>query len=86
MFMQQLPLGVAFSVMHSEADSGYYPGFTQRMPAVRRTDLRLAKALRVAGRPAELALVGQNLGSPYPDFRPEFRYPQRAFVQLKVEH
>lgn len=86
MYLQQLPAGVALSLAHSEADAGYYPGFNQPMPAVRRTDLRLAKALRVAGHAAELALVGQNLGSPYPDFRPEFRYPQRIFVQLRVEH
>ena len=86
MWMQQLPAGLEFGLTYSEADAGRYPGWDAAMPAVRRTDLRLAKALRVAGRPAELALVGQNLGSPYPDFRPEFRYPQRAFVQLKVEH
>lgn len=86
MFMQQLPAGVALSLIHSEADAGRYPGFDAAMPAVRRTDLRLAKQLRLAGRPAELALVGQNLGSPYADFRPEFRYPQRVYVQLKVEH
>lgn len=86
MYMQQLASGLALSVMHSEADSGRYPGFDAAMPAVRRTDLRLAKALRLAGHAAELALVGQNLGTPYPDFRPEFRYPQRVFVQLRVEH
>ncbi|MEK9804497.1 MAG: TonB-dependent receptor, partial [Curvibacter sp.] len=86
MFTQQLPAGLAFSLIHSQADAGYYPGFNQPMPAVRRTDLRLAKALRLAGQAAELALVGQNLGAAYPDFRPEFRYPQRVYVQLRVEH
>jgi iron complex outermembrane receptor protein len=86
MFMQQLPAGLEFGLIYSEADAGRYPGWDASMPAVRRTDLRLAKALRVAGRPAELALVGQNLGSSYPDFRPELAYPQRVYVQLKVEH
>lgn len=86
MFMQQLPAGLEFSLIYSEADAGRYPGWDASIPAVRRTDLRLAKSLRVAGRPAELALVGQNLGPSYPDFRPELAYPQRVYVQLRVEH
>jgi hypothetical protein len=28
----------------------------------------------------------QNLGSPYQDFAPEFKFQRRAFITLKVEN
>lgn len=86
MFMQQLPAGYAFSLVYSEADASHFPGADQAAPAFSRTDLRLARALRLAGRRAEVSVVGQNLGGSYPDFIPGFRYQQQVYVMLRLEN
>lgn len=86
MFMQQLPRGWDFSVSHYEADAGQFPGANSAAPAYSRTDLRLAKALRVAGRRAEIAVIGQNLGADYADFMPQLRVQSQAYVMLKLEN
>jgi iron complex outermembrane receptor protein len=49
-----------------------------------RTDLRLAWPFRMGNRPAEAALVVQNLGLPYQDFDQRFWFMKRAFVTLRV--
>ena len=86
MLMQHLPAGWDLSLMYSEADAGYFPGADTRMPTVRRTDARIAHALRIAGRRAEISLVGQSLDGDYPDFRPEFRVRRQTFVMLRMEN
>jgi iron complex outermembrane receptor protein len=86
MFMQHLPAGFDFSLMYSEADATHFPGVDQAAPAVSRTDVRLARALRLAGQRAELSLVVQNLGTSYPDFLPKFRFHQQAYVMLRLEN
>jgi iron complex outermembrane receptor protein len=86
MWMQQLPAGFDLGLSYYATDASYFPGADQAAPAVRRTDLRVAKALQLAGRRAEVAVVGQNLGTSYPDFRPEFRFHQQVYVVLKVEN
>lgn len=86
MFMQQLPGGLDFSLMYYEADASHFPGANASAPAISRTDVRLAKSLRPGGRRAEISVVGQNLGASYPDFRPEFRFYQQAYVMLRLEN
>lgn len=86
MFMQQLPAGWDLSLSHYEADAGQFPGSTAAASAYSRTDLRIARALRLAGRRAEVSLVGQNLGASYPDFMPQLRVQTLAYVMLKVEN
>lgn len=86
MFMQLLPARVNFSVMYYETDASYFPGANQPSPAIRRTDLRVAKAMRLAGKQAELSLAVQNLGASYQDFMPAFRFHQQAYVMLRLEN
>lgn len=56
-----------------------------RMP-VKRTDMRLSKAMRFGSHKGELALVLQNLGKPYADYESAFRFERRAFVTLRIEN
>ncbi len=86
MFMQQLPAGWDMSLSHYEADASRFPGFDAAAPAYSRTDLRIAKALRLAGRRAEISVVGQNMGASYQDFMPKFLVRTQAYVMLKVEN
>lgn len=86
MFMQKLAASWDLGLSYYEADAGQFPGQNTAAPAYNRTDLRLAKALRLAGRRAEIAVVGQNIGATYQDFMPALRVETRTYVQLKVEH
>lgn len=85
-FMQHLPAALDFSLMYSEADATHFPGADQAAPAISRTDVRLARAMRMGGRRAELSLVVQNLGESYQDFLPKFRFYQQAYVMLRLEN
>lgn len=84
---QQLPGNVDLSLMHQNQGRAVLPsaGFGDQY-AMSRTDLRLAKAMRWGSTRGELALVIQNLGLPYPDFRPEDFFERRAFVTFSLEH
>lgn len=86
MVMQQLPAGFDVSLMYSEADATWFPADNSAQPAMSRTDVRLAKALRLGGRRGELSLVVQNLGPAYQDFVPEFRFRTQAWVMLRLEN
>ena len=54
--------------------------------ASQRTDLRLGRSFRWGAQRAELAAVVQNLGAPYQDFSNKFKFQQRAFLSLNLEH
>jgi len=86
MFMQQLGSGMDFSLMHFEADASHFPGADLPAPAMSRTDVRLAKAMRLGGRRAEVSFVVQNLGVAYQDFFPDFRFRRQAYVMLRLEN
>lgn len=86
MFMQHLPQGFDFSLMYYQADASHFPGVDEAAPAFSRTDVRLARAMRLGGRRAELSLVVQNLGASYQDFMPSFRFHQQAYVMLRLEN
>ncbi|MBV5297152.1 MAG: TonB-dependent receptor [Rhodoferax sp.] len=60
-------------------------GYSSKM-ARTRTDFRLAKSLRWGTRRGEVALVLQNLGLPYQDFVPSFRFERQAFVTLRLDN
>jgi len=85
-FFQKLPGGLDLSLTHQ--DSGkvtpHGSGYTHQRP-ITRTDLRLGLPLHWGRTRGELALVVQNLGSPYQDFAPEFKFQRRAFLTLKVQ-
>lgn len=86
MLMQHLPAGYEFSLMYFEADATHFPGEDKAAPAFSRTDIRLARAMRLGGRRAEVSLVVQNLGASYQDFMPAFRYYQQTYLMLKLEN
>nr|WP_315496210.1 TonB-dependent receptor [uncultured Rhodoferax sp.] len=84
--MHTLPAGLMVSLMHQQSeDIGLMSGNNQRY-AVARTDVRLAKALRLGKQKAELAFTVQNLDQPYRDGDRKFLFDRRAFVSLRVDY
>ena len=84
-FFQKLPGGLDLSLMHQDSTATKLLGARDVFPKT-RTDLRLALPLRFGVNRGELALVVQNLGSPYQDYAREFRFERRAFVTLRMEN
>lgn len=84
--MHTLPAGLMVSLMHQQSeDIGLMSGNNQRY-AVSRTDVRLAKALRLGKHQAELAVTVQNLDQPSRDGDRKFFFDRRAFVSLRVDY
>lgn len=84
--MHTLPAGVMVSLMHQQSeDIGLMSGNNQRY-ALARTDVRMAKALRLGKQKAELAFTVQNLDQPYRDGDRKFLFDRRAFVSLRVDY
>lgn len=87
MLMQDLANGVNLSLLHYQASQANFPGTARPLaPATSRTDVRIAKALRLGQQRGELSFVVQNLGPTYQDFIPEFEFRRQAFVMLKLEN
>lgn len=86
MFFQKLPGNLDLSLMHQDNSTASPQGSTGDPVAMTRTDLRLGLPLRFGTNRGELALVVQNLGTPYPDFDKNFQFQRRAFVTLRVEN
>ncbi len=83
-YFQQLPGQFNLTLMHSENSAA---GLVADRPQPRiRTDLRLAKAMRWGSRRGEIALVVQNLGSDYADFKRQHLFQQQAFITLRVDN
>jgi iron complex outermembrane receptor protein len=84
---QKLPGGLNLSLIHQDSSAVNLPGENSDHPfAMTRTDVRLSAPLRFGPNRSELALVVQNLGSPYSDFFPHFQFERRAFVTLRIEN
>ncbi len=60
-----------------------YDGDLQRK--YHRLDLRLAYRFGVGPTRGELALVTQNQGNPYDEFRPQYKFNRRTFATLSLE-
>jgi iron complex outermembrane receptor protein len=88
-YIQKLPGGLDLSLMHQDSGTmtlqGAGPSAGGQV-AMTRTDLRLGWPLRMGTNQGEVALVVQNLGSPYADFQPAFQFQRRAFVTLRFEN
>lgn len=80
---QQLPDQWSLTLLHAR-NSPVALVADQPQPQ-RRTDLRLAKAMRWGSHRGELALVVQNLGSAYADFKRDYLFQQQAFITLRLE-
>jgi iron complex outermembrane receptor protein len=86
-FFQTLPGGLDLSLIHQDSGPMSQRGAGGKDDVgMTRTDLRLALPLRFGANRGEVALVVQNLGSPYLDFMPEFQFRRRAFVTLRIEN
>ena len=86
-YVQKLPGGLDFTLLHQDSGTMTLQGAGRDDQfAFTRTDLRLAKALRLGSSRGELALIVQNLASPYPDYAPGFAFQRRAFVTLQIEN
>ncbi len=84
-FFQKLPGGLDLSLMHQNSGTRTLQGAGRDdQSAMTRTDLRLAAPLRLGTKRGELALVIQNLGSPYTDFSQKFMFGRRAFASLQI--
>ncbi len=88
-YFQKLPGGLDLSLMYQDNSTATLQGASGAsggQVAMTRADLRLAWPLRVGASRGEVALVVQNLGSPYADFAPTFQFQRRAFVTLRLEN
>jgi iron complex outermembrane receptor protein len=84
-FFQKLPGNLDLSLMHTHNKPASLVDDSDPLP-VRRTDVRLAKGLRWGNRRGEIALVVQNLGSAYPDFKRNFLFDRQAFITLRLDN
>jgi iron complex outermembrane recepter protein len=84
--MHRFDGGWQLSAMHQLADDVALMSISgnEWLFSMQRTDLRLAKELRLAGQNAELSFVVQNLGQPYQDGDWKFVFRQRALLSLKI--
>ena len=86
-YFQKLPGQWDFTLTHLDNRSAVLMGSgANSAVAITRTDLRLAKNLRWGSHRGELALVLQNLGSPYPDYKSSFYFGRQAFITLRLEN
>lgn len=85
MWVQKLPGGLDFSLMHHERSLAKLQAATQEF-SMSRTDVRLGLPLRIGKQRADLAVVVQNLGSPYQDFDRTFQFRRRAFVSFQMDY
>lgn len=86
-FFQKLPGGLDLSLMHQDSGTATLQNSgADDVVAMTRTDVRLGLPLRFGSKKGEVALVVQNLGLPYQDFDPAFKFQRRAFVTLRVEN
>jgi iron complex outermembrane receptor protein len=80
--------GWHLSLMHQVADDVALMSISDNkwLFSMQRTDVRLAKDLRLGGKKAELAVVVQDLGDAYQDGDRKFLFQQRALLTLKIEN
>ena len=85
-YVQKLPGQTHVTLSHTYSRGwSMFGGSESDAQASRRTDLRFAKALRWGARRGEIALVVQNLGSAYRDFKKEFLFEKQAYIMLRLE-
>ncbi len=82
--MQRLAPGWQASLWYSQIANMRWLGNGDPVARYGRLDARLAHRFRVDGASGEVALVLQNLGHDYTDFRSENVFDRRAFVTLAV--
>jgi iron complex outermembrane receptor protein len=86
--MRSFDDGWHLSLMHQQTDDVALMSISDNkwLFSMQRTDLRLAKDLRLGGSKAELGLVVQDLDDPFQDGDRKFRFNRRAMLTLKIEN
>lgn len=86
-WFQQLPGQWRLSVSYQMLGNMTWRDKNNLLPAAHRTDVRLARALRIGDTKAEIAFVMQSAEGDQPFFLPQkgFESPRRSFVNLTVE-
>lgn len=85
-YVQKLPGQTHVTLSHTDSRGwSMFGGSEMDAQASRRTDVRVAKALRWGSRRGEIALVVQNMGSAYRDFKKEFLFQKQAYITLRLE-
>ncbi len=86
-FFQKFPGGPELTLMHQDNSTATLHGAGRgSQVAMTRTDLRLGWPLRFRTRSGEVAVVVQNLGTPYQDFKKIFEFQRRSFITLNLEY
>jgi iron complex outermembrane receptor protein len=86
-FLQKLPNGLDVSLMLQNSSQVTLQRSGERsQPGMTRADLRVGYPLRFGHNRGEVALVVQNLGQPYAEFKSDFQFQRRAFVTLRLEN
>ena len=86
-FSQKLPYDLDFTLIHQKSSQAtFQAGNEVNTGGIKRTDVRVGMPLRWGTNRGELALVVQNLGAPYQDFRQQFTFERQAFVTLSFEN
>jgi len=85
-YSQALPGQFNLTLTHSQSSKwALFGGNEDDAQPTKRTDIRLAKALRWGTHRGEIALVVQSLGNAYSDYKKEFLFERQAFVTLRLE-
>lgn len=86
-FIQKFEKGLVLSLMHQNSTPSILAGSDEEFKRrALRSDLRISLPMRFGAQKGEVAMVVQNLGSPYFDFHHDFQFERRAFVTFRVEH
>jgi iron complex outermembrane receptor protein len=83
-YFQKLPGNLSLSLMHTDNHPASL--VADEPVAIRRTDLRLSKALQWGGHRGEIELVVQNLGSAYPDYKRYHLFERQACITLRLDN
>lgn len=82
---QRLGHGVEAHLAYYRTSAFHGLGRASALPDTRRVDAKLSLPLKHQGMKGELALVLQNLGGDYKDFKKENTFPRRGHVQFRLE-
>ena len=82
---QKLPDDFDFSLIHNASGTMTWERGGNILQPISRTDLRLAKRFRLGATRGELAVVEQNLGSPYNDFNNHFFFTRCLFTTVSLQ-
>ncbi len=84
--MHTLANGLTLTVTQQRAHDYALTSSGDGLHSMQRTDLRVAKPVRLGGAQAEWAVTVQNLDAPYQDGNSQFFFDRRALVSLRIHY